>query len=550
MFSDLFQRKSRRSLLIEINPYQMLVAGISRGENGATIVHCADEFDRNDDAGLERWLEANFQSQKSWVPTICGIVPSQSLLQRESLQLRKLSAPDFLSQFVREKYKIENGAEWRFRVLSPLDGTPLLPENIFEPALICGIPNSEVSRVEQRLFGHQLRPTRVELSLLSLFGVVFDQLARREDKSAAVVVSIEEEQTLAYILGKEGVYTPAPVRLGLRSIMEAARRELNLGEGDDVLTFLRQPSQERLYLGPKFVREIARALKPVIDSYELTIGQPAGGVYCAYLPSDLAWIAEPLAAAVERPAMEISCNEWLPTVGLEVASGVPEFGTHWLGALSLAAETRARDSSKGDVASPAGETPWHVDCQLSADLPSKQLVGRRFILGAVALGLAALMVTITVWQVFVTNSLHADTDYWDAEMGKNKKLFDELTRAASELQERSSRLDAAYDLMASPYQVSDFVMNLGRTLPRSTRIDRIELSQGKIALSGALREPSETASGTLNHYLDELRKSATIGPLFSSIGLTAFQRESDSDAMAFEITFKLKVVPPVQAPQP
>ena len=547
MFPDLFHRKARRSLLIELNPYRVLVAAISRTDSGQTMVHSAADFDRGDDAGLDKWIGDNFRGQKMWIPTVCGLVPRQGLIQRESMPVRKLAAADYLPNFVREKYKIEDAPEWRFQVLSPIEGKPLVAAGLIEPVLICGIANREVARVEQMLFARQLRPERVDLSVLSLFGIVFDQLARRDEKSAAVVVCIGEDETLAYILGKEGVYTPAPIRFGLNSIVDAARKELNLPDGADVMPFLAAPGDERSYFAPRLIRAIGRSLKPVIDSYELTIGQPAGGIYCAYLPEELTWVGEALAEAVERPAFTIDCNELLATAGLQRAPEVPPFAAHWLGALSLVAELPDRTQPKDGRGDERNVTPWHVDCQSSSDLPSRQLVGRSFITGAVGLALAAFMVTITVWQVAVTNSLRADTAYWETEMEKNRKLFDELTRAASELQNRSTRLDAAYDLMASPYQVSEFVMNLGRTLPRNTRIDRIELSQGKIAFSGALREPSETASGTINRYLDELRKNAAIGPLFSSIGLTAFQREEDSDAMAFEITFKLRPPPPPPA---
>ncbi|MDB6168417.1 MAG: hypothetical protein JWM88_1281 [Verrucomicrobia bacterium] len=544
MFSDLFHRKPRRSVLIEINPFQILAAGVSRGDHGMTVIDCAAEFHRDDDAGLRAWLEANFRHQRSWIPAICGLVPVEGFLQRETLQVRRLAEPAYLPNLVREKYKIADSEDWRFRILSPLEGTPLLADAGAQPALICGVSHRDVRQVEQRLFDHGLRPSRLEPSVLPLLGAVFDHMARGEDKGAAVVVRIEEEQTIAYVLGKEGVHTPAPVRLGFQSILQSARKELGLTDGDDILALLRQPDHPVRYLAPKIVRAIGRDLKPLIDSYEMTTGQPAAGIYCAFLPADLAWLAEPLADAAERPTLAIDCAKWIPTVRLQAGSGLPPFGPHWLSALSLIAEFPGTAPQKTTRQDEPYRGPWHVDCQLSADLPGRQLVGRRFIAGAIAAALAAFAITITVWQVFAANSLRADTAYWETEMAKNRKLFDELTRTASELQQRSTRLEFAYGLMASPYQVSDFVMNLGRTLPRNMRIDRIEQSQGKIALSGALREPSEAASGTLNRYLEELRNSPVIGPLFSSIGLTALQREPDSDALAFEITFKLKAAQP------
>ena len=40
--------------------------------------------------------------------------------------------------------------------------------------------------------------------------------------------------TVAYIVGKEGVHTPAPVRHGFASIVQAARREFDLSHAKEV----------------------------------------------------------------------------------------------------------------------------------------------------------------------------------------------------------------------------------------------------------------------------------------------------------------------------
>jgi Tfp pilus assembly protein PilN len=234
----------------------------------------------------------------------------------------------------------------------------------------------------------------------------------------------------------------------------------------------------------------------------------------------------------------------MATVGLQAADGLPDLGTHWLGALSLLAELPGQ---KADEASPddaANQRPWHMDCRLSADLPSNQLVGRRFLAGAIAGSLAALAVTVTVWQLYVSSSLQADTSFWEEQMAKNEKLFADLTRDNRTLATRSARLDYAYDLMGTPYVPSEFILNLGRTLPPHMRINRVEANDTRVALSGGLREPSEEASRTLGRYLEELRRAPAIGPLFSNIGLTALQRDDDSDTLAFEITFKLKTAQP------
>jgi hypothetical protein len=544
MFSDLLKRNSRRRLLIEINPYQVLVAGTSRSERGGLVLDCAAEFDLEDQAGLREWLDANFDKRKSWMPAVCGLVSPDGLLQRESIQPRRLNEPDYLTNLVREQYKVEHPEAWKFQALSPVEGLPLTPDGTARPALICGMANHEVHHVQQRLLDNRLMPERLEPGLLPLLGVISDRKARRNDKRAAVIVIIEREHTVAYILGKEGVHTPNPVSHGFTSIMQSAAKEFELTDEAEIHGRLHQADDEVLLRATKFVRAIGRDLKPVIDSYEMTTGQPVGEIYCAYLPPTLAWMAEPLALVMGRTSFTVDCRDWMATVGLQAAAGLPEFGTHWLGALSLIAELPGQKADDAPGEGEPSQRPWHMDCRISAELPSNQLVGRRFLTGTIAATLAVLACTVTVWQLYVSKSLRADTVYWEEQMGANEKLFAELNHDNRTLSERSARLDSAYDLMAAPYAVSDFVINLGRTLPPHMRINRIDANDTRVALSGGLREPSEEASRTLGRYLDELRRAPAIGPLFSNIGLTALQRDEDSDTLSFEITFKLKNAQP------
>ena len=90
-------RNTRQSLLIEVNPYQILAAALDRPDSGPVVLESTVEFDAGDDAGLRQWIDNNFDSQKSWVPVVGGFVPPEALLQRESLQARRLTEPDYLT---------------------------------------------------------------------------------------------------------------------------------------------------------------------------------------------------------------------------------------------------------------------------------------------------------------------------------------------------------------------------------------------------------------------------------------------------------------------
>jgi hypothetical protein len=537
-------RNSRRSLLIEVNPYQILVAGIDRPDTGPVTIDCAAEFDSGDEAGLRAWLALNFERQNSWVPAIAGFAPPEALFQRESILPRKLTDPAYLPDLVREQYKIDNPDEWRLVPLSPLEGEQVAAEGTQRPVLVCGVSHTNVQLMQQRLLDQRLLPYRLELGVLPLLGAIASQQKRVGEKRAMVVVVIEQEHTVAYIIGKEGVHTPAPVRHGFASIVQAARREFNLTRADEVRDRLHQADDELLLRGSKFVRAIGRDLKPLVDSYEMTTGQPVGEIYCAYLPPTLAWIAEPLAQVVGRSPFILDCAAWQSTVGIAAADGVAPFGQHWLGALSLVAEGSAPAPDKAPRADAPYQGPWRMDCRISAALPSSDLVRRRFITNAVAATLAAAALVASIWLLYISQTLAGESTVWRQRISDNKRQVDALNADTRTLSEAAARIEAAYALMVPRYRLSELMMALGRNRPARMQVESIDSLETGLVLRGILHEPSDRAKITLDQCRQAMLADPMLGTRFASISLTSFSRKETTDTFEFELNFKLKAVKP------
>ncbi len=537
-------RNSRHSLLIEVNPYQILAAGIDRPDNGPVTIEMAAEFERGDTEGLRAWLATNFEKQTSWLPAIAGFVPPEALLQRESILPRRLSDPAYLSELVQEQYKIENTAAWKLLTLSPLEGEQVAPEGTQRPALVCGVSHTNVQAMQQQLLDQRLLPYRLELGILPLLGAITGHQKRSGEKRAIVVVVIEQEHTVAYIIGKEGVHTPAPVRHGFSSIVQAARREFNLDQADDIRDRLQQADDELLLRASKFVRSIGRDLKPLVDSYEMTTGQPVGEIYCAYLPPALSWIAEPLAQVIGRTPLVMDCAAWQASVNINSGDDLKPLGLHWLGALSLVAQPEAAVAATVAKPDATYQGPWRVDCRISAALPSGDLVRRRFITNAIAATLATAALVFTFWLTYLGRTLEADIAGWQQRIADNKRQVDALTADTRALGDAAARIDSAYTLMASPYPLSELLMALGRNRPANMQIESIDSLQTGLVLRGSLHESSDRAKLTLDQCRQQMLKDPLIGTRFASIGLTSFSRRVEADTFDFELNFKLKEAKP------
>lgn len=540
-------RQSRRRIVLEFNPHQVLAAEISRPPRGKVVIESTAEFAREDLAGVSQWLES-----RPWTRVVCGLVPRRSIVQRESVQPMRMGEPNYLADVVEQlqkgqflsatPFKIVKPEEWTLRAVDALGGKRVQGEGVPQPAVICGMANDEIHDVQQRLLNERLIPERIESSLLSLFGAITRYAEKRGDQRAIAIVVVHQLASTIYILGKAGVHTPTPIMHGLGSVEDLAKKEFSIKTDAEVDRLLRDGNAQVLQRADRLVRRIGRDLKPVLDSYEMITGQPLDEILCAYLPPSLAWIGDALATVTGRVPSTIFCNEWMPTAGIQAPDNGVVFGNHWLGALSLVAHlpepTRGKGHGKDSLA--VYHRPWHADYKLPDITAERVAASRRFLTGAVALALLVFTVALASWQLYANGSLRDDLQYWERQMTMNRALFEELSTANHKLQTQSAALRQAYDLMAAPFQLSEFLIHLGRTIPPRMRIDHIETNERRTALSGVLLEPAEEATGTLGVYVDALRRNPAIGPLFTSITITSLQRRNDSDAVLFEITLRLK----------
>ncbi len=548
MLFDFAKRRTRRKLVLEFNPHQVLAAEITRVQRDALYIESTAEFAREDEAGLTKWLEG-----KAWPRVICGLVPVRGILQRETLNPRAMTSPDYLANAIEEQqkgqflsatpFKLVNPEAWTLRAVNAVDGSRLPAEGPPQSALITGMANVELQQVQQQLHDDRISPERIESGLLSLFGAFYEHFQRRGEMRAIAVVVVHESATAIYILGKEGVHAPNPILHGLGAIADLLKKELELKDDAEALRVLHSGETMGIQRADRLARRIGRDLKPVLDSYEMTTGQPLGEIFCACLPPNLAWLPIAIAKATGRSPTNVNVGDWMTTVGLLGEPDARPLGQHWLGALSLVAQlpdVPPRKSARSADAAAAHHRSWHVDFKLDAISSERLAASRRFVTGAVAAALALIAVALTSWQLYAINSLTEDSDYWEQEIAANRRLFEELTASNAKLQAQSSALKQACDLMAIPYQPSDLFINLGRTIPPRTRIDGIDLNDTRLALSGILLRPAEEAAGTLGEYVAELRRNPAIGPLFSSIAITALQRKGAEDSVLFEITFRFK----------
>jgi hypothetical protein len=184
--------------------------------------------------------------------------------------------------------------------------------------------------------------------------------------------------------------------------------------------------------------------------------------------------------------------------------------------------------------------PWHFDCRLPKELPDDTPVRGRFVANAIAGSFAAIVLMYIGWAYYSQQSLAHDTADWRQKIAANSLETTRLRKTTSEAIDGAARINQAYSLIYSPLVVSQFIYEIGRTRPDPVRLEIIEQNSGAVYLRGMLRESSQRGSVLLGRYVDQLRASPRLSPLFASIVLTSLERNDQTQTINFEITLKLK----------
>ena len=189
---------------------------------------------------------------------------------------------------------------------------------------------------------------------------------------------------------------------------------------------------------------------------------------------------------------------------------------------------------------------WHVDCRLEAELPDDKIVGVHFIANALFGTMTLGLLLFASYLGYKCYNIKSQIKAWDQSLAENAAEVRSIQLLQREYVTEASKVDQAYGSIRPALHVSSFVTALGRTLPGEVTIDMVEWNDSGILVRGYLREPVPVAARLLGDYIEVLRKDEKIGPQFSEIKVTAFDRaKRNEELQSFGLRFVLKPLPPL-----
>lgn len=200
--------------------------------------------------------------------------------------------------------------------------------------------------------------------------------------------------------------------------------------------------------------------------------------------------------------------------------------------------------SKSDAA--AASTPlWHPNFRNYEKLPDTKVVRTTFFINVTAITVAASLLIFVGYREFRVRELNLQIQETQMVIEKNTKENAEAIRLSKIFDEEAKKLESVSAFTKVVMPPSEFVILLGRTLPKEVQIESADLrysgaSGDQCVLRGLVAGSKDEASGLASNYEKILRTSPLFGGRFESVNTASLNPDPAGGFLRFEIVIKFK----------
>jgi hypothetical protein len=205
--------------------------------------------------------------------------------------------------------------------------------------------------------------------------------------------------------------------------------------------------------------------------------------------------------------------------------------------------------TKKSDATPVVTPHWHPNFRNYERLPDTKVVRTTFFINAASIVVAAVLLFFLGKHQYNLHELNAQIADAEADIARDQKANADAIRSSDSFGEELKKISEAETFARMPISPVEFVLALGRTLPKEIQIENAEIrmnepNASQCILHGLVAGTKDQASGTVNTYLDTLRATPRFATVFESVSLNSLT-DAKNNLLSFEIVLKMK--PPGKA---
>ncbi len=201
-----------------------------------------------------------------------------------------------------------------------------------------------------------------------------------------------------------------------------------------------------------------------------------------------------------------------------------------------------KKSDAGPVAAPR----WHPNFRNYERLPDTKVVRTTFFVNTAAIAVATALLLWAGYRELQIKNLGSQITDSQQQIDAKSKQNAAALRLTQAFSEQEKKIQEALTFTALAVAPSDFVIDLGRTLPKDIAIEFVDMrltpaGSPSIVLRGMAAGPSEQAAGTASAYADVFRTEPAFVATIANAEITTVNRDVSRGVVTFEIVLKLKV---------
>lgn len=186
---------------------------------------------------------------------------------------------------------------------------------------------------------------------------------------------------------------------------------------------------------------------------------------------------------------------------------------------------------------------WHPNFRNYEKLPDTKVVRTAFFINGLAVLVVVLLILIFAFQEYQISGLGNQIATWEEQIEQNRAPSAQAVALFKKFQAEEKVIDEVAEFSKPRLYVSEFILMIGRTLPKDIAIRNFDYRDTGVTMRGLVRGAPDQATGHATAFVEQLRIEPDFGGLFSSVELTGVNRDPVSGRLHIELSLKFKTEP-------
>jgi hypothetical protein len=196
---------------------------------------------------------------------------------------------------------------------------------------------------------------------------------------------------------------------------------------------------------------------------------------------------------------------------------------------------------KGGKATVSLVPSWHPNFRNFERLPDVKVVRTSFFVNCAAIVLTSGFLLYFGLQEYNLHAILVQISDWQRQIDDNKKPSEQAVRLYQQFQAEEQKVAEVAGFMKTDFVQSDFVIELGQSLPKNIALNSIDVSEGGVSLHGIVRgTSSDEAFGRAQTYINQLQADPRLSQKFEAITMPNIDPDAKANQMDFVISMKSK----------